>query len=169
MKYSIPFFALSSLLILSGCTNPFATSEPITNNEAPDDVVYDESVEYPEYDSVEVVTEDAYGKDFDFAPRYPDSLRSYYEAYTDETTVTYQTTDSSDEVRAYYAQYLQDNGWKLEGDGTDFSEYSREEEAGTAYLSLYFYDYSTEQDILEYELYYEAPINSEASIDLIEE
>lgn len=147
------------LVFAAGCISQNGTSEktPANANKSSADVeLLDESE--PE---VDLVTEDAYGKDLEQTERYPGSIRSYYEAYDDEISVIYQTVDDQEKIRAYYNELLPKSGWELDGESSDYMEYIRTNEAGEdEYLTLYLYEY-TNPVITEYELDYEPPFNEE--------
>lgn len=152
-------FLLAAPLFVAGCTVVNNTTEqPNENTPNSDEVIVDDSFLYE--DEITVVEKDVYGKDLDLVERYPNSLRSYYEAYDDEISVTYQTTDDQEEVRSYFNEQLTAAGWTVDGDATDYTEYYRENDAGEEYLSVYYYPYES-TNVTEYELYYEPPYTDE--------
>ena len=169
-------FALTLLLpatvLLAACTGP----NKVESNRTSDNSPVESEVGQPEYNSddlffddeaieeVEVVTEDVYGEDISIVERHPGSIRSYYEAYEGEISVTYQTTVSQEEVRKHFKQELLADGWINDGEGTDFADYSRDGDDGEEYLSVYYYPYPS-QGLLEYELYYESPLEGDEEFD----
>ena len=168
MKLRLSLLALLATgVIITGCTAPEDSAENDTNStnsaavedntDALDEVLSDELLfEDDYYDETEVVAEDVYGQDIDFIERYPESIRSYYESYDGDLSVTYQTEDDQEAVRTYFNDLLAADGWGLDGDATDYMDYSRDTTAGEEYVSVYFYPYP-DQGITEYELYYEQP------------
>lgn len=177
-KYTFNGVLLSLLIITmaTGCTlgsKQKSSTDSSTNTkdtakntsiETEDDFL---NLEDDTQDTVEVVTEDVYGKDYDFIERYPDSIRSYYESYDGESTVTYQTNDDQEKVREFYNENLNGkDGWELSAESSDYMEYMRSTEKGDEYMSLYLYVYK-DQGITEFELVYEPPYTEEdaTSID----
>lgn len=152
-------FLLAAPILFAGCSVVNNTTDQANENTSvSDEVIADDSLLYE--DEITIVEKDVYGKDLDLVERYPSSLRSYYEAYDDEISVTYQTTDDQEEVRTYFNEQLTAAGWTVDGDATDYTEYYRESDAGEEYLSVYYYPYES-ADITEYELYYEPPYTDE--------
>ncbi|MDP3970762.1 MAG: hypothetical protein Q8P90_03605 [bacterium] len=146
---------LSSIILLAGCVT---TDDTKVTNEAPKNTATEDEVFIDDYeDVIEIVDEDVYGKDITFVNRYPKSIRSYYESYEDETAVSYQTTDDTEEVRSYFNDQLTTDGWELSGESTDFMEYTKETAEGeTEYVTIYLDTYK-DQGIMEYEIVYEPP------------
>lgn len=159
MKKSNAWFGAAATLILLGvgCTNSTTTTDSKTTDTiaATDDteLLYDE-------DSIEVITEDAYGKDLTVVERYPDSIRSYYAASQYETDVSYQTTASQEDIRQYYTEKLIADGWTNSEEATDYMEYLKGDESNPEILTLYLTDYK-QQGIVEYELVYEPALSDE--------
>lgn len=155
---------IAGTVVMAGCLSNTNTSVENSNenknatvevnNEA--DADYDEDY----YDEVEVVTEDAYGKDLEFIERYPDSLRSYYSSNEYETDVSYQTTADQDDVRAFYNDKLVASGWTVSEDATDYMEFVKGDEENPEIFTLYLTPYE-KQGVLEYELVYEPALSDE--------
>lgn len=142
----------AALFLGVGCTDTNLTnSTPTTSND--DVTVVDD-------ESIEVLTEDAYGKDLTMADRYPDSIRSYYAASQYETDVSYQTTATQEAVREFYTDTLTAAGWTNSEEATDYMEYIKGDEANPEILTLYLTDYAA-QAIVEYELVYEPALSDE--------
>lgn len=145
-----------AMLFTAGC---LTTNNDTAKSDTTSDQAVDEAALLDDFmdEEVEIVTTDEYGKDLEQVERYPESIRSYYEAYDDEIIVTYQTTDTQEQVREYYNELLPQSGWELDGESTDYMEYIRTTDAGEdEYITLYLYEY-TNPAITEYELDYEPP------------
>lgn len=170
------FFVLSSLLLVTiivsggGCLQKKAndeTAQKLTPEAIESGVVVDQEIELDE-ELIEVVTEDVYGKDLDLVERYPDSVRSYYASNEYELDVTYQTTASQEDIRAYYDEQLTAAGWTNSEEATDYMEYVKGDEDNPEILTLYLTEY-TEQGIVEYELVYEPALTEEELLELEDE
>lgn len=161
MKKISMFYALTATLALVGvgCTSPASND---TTNQVTETVNADSLTDelYIDEDAVDVVTEDAYGKDLTVVERYPDSIRSYYAASQYETDVSYQTESTQEEVREFYTDTLTNDGWTNSEEATDYMEYLRGDESNPEILTLYLTEYKA-QGIVEYELVYEPALSEE--------
>lgn len=157
MKKNNALLAAAAALILLGvgCTNSTATTNTSATNSTTDDAEL-----LLAEDSIEVLTEDVYGKDLTVVERYPDSIRSYYAASQYETDVSYQTTASQEDIRQYYTDKLIAEGWTNSEEATDYMEYLKGDESNPEILTLYLTEYK-QQSIVEYELVYEPALSEE--------
>lgn len=164
LRYTLYGLLIAGTITLAGCLNTSVNKTETENNnkntsvEVEDDEDLLEDEDY--YDEVEVVTEDAYGKDLDFIERYEGSLRSYYSTNEYETDVSYQTTADEDDVRAFYNDKLVAAGWEISEDATDYVEFIKGSEDNPEIFTLYLTPYK-KQNILEYELVYEPSLSDE--------
>ena len=160
MKRSLSLLAGLSTLALLGVS---CSSQPTTTSTSADDLAVSDEASldlYADEDSIDVVTEDAYGKDLTMVERYPESMRSYYAASEYETDVSYQTTANQEDVRKFYTDTLTAAGWTNSEEATDYMEYLKGDESNPEILTLYLTDYKT-QGIVEYELVYEPALSAE--------
>lgn len=170
------FFTMSTLLLLTvivsgvGCLQKPTdqTSDVPTTTPADEDAIVTEEEISFEDEAIDVVTEDVYGKDLDLVERYPDSVRSYYASNEYESDVTYQTTASQEDIRAYYDEQLTAAGWTNSEEATDYMEYVKGDEDNPEILTLYLTEY-TDQGIVEYELVYEPALTDEELLELEDE
>lgn len=154
----------STALIAAGCsTTEVNNNTNTTAKTTPDDSVV---MEDDYYDEIDIVTEDAYGKDLESIVRYPDSIRSYYSASDYETDVSYQTSDDQEKVREFYNDLLLADGWETSEEATDYMEFVRGDEDNPEIFTLYLTPYEG-QNILEYELVYE-PSLTDAQLEELE-
>lgn len=163
LRYTLYGLLIAGTVVMAGClsnTNTNTENANATKNAAVE--VDDAEIDYEEdyYDEVEVVTEDAYGKDLTFVERYPESLRSYYSSNEYETDVSYQTTADQDDVRAFYNDKLLAAEWTVSEDATDYMEFVKGDEENPEIFTLYLTPYE-KQGILEYELVYEPSLTDE--------
>ncbi len=164
LRYTLYGILLAGTITLAGCLNTVVndSEKADTNKNTPatntKEVDIDDEEDY--YDEVEVVTEDAYGKDLAFIERYEGSLRSYYSTNEYETDVSYQTEADQDDVRAFYNDKLIADGWTVSEDATDYMEFLKGDEDNPEIFTLYLTPYE-KQGILEYELVYEPSLSEE--------
>ncbi len=95
---------------------------------------------------------DAVGtQDLDIIGRYPQSVRTMYENPPDMgyESVTYEAKASMDEVKEYYINQLQEDGWEIISSEEDEIRFQKEPES----LFLRFY-YDQNDKILRYTLEY---------------
>lgn len=167
LRYTLYSLLIAGAITLTGCLDTSAnkadtadsnknTSEKVSDNDGDQDVNEDEDY----YDQLDVVTEDAYGKDIDFIERYEGSLRSYYSTNEYETDVSFQTTADQDDVRAFYNDKLVAAGWEISEDATDYVEFTKGSEDNPEIFTLYLTPYE-KQNILEYELVYEPSLSDD--------
>lgn len=146
------YFVLSVVTLLAiggGCA-----SKTVVESDDADTTDIDSSDIYFDDDAVDVVTADVYGKDLALVERYPASVRSYYSSNEYETDVTYQTSDSMEDVRSYYHTALTAAGWENSEEATDYMEYIKGDDANPEIMTVYFTSYAS-QGIVEYELVHE--------------
>lgn len=170
MRTYLQYSALISLSVLltigAGCSNeksnvnstaPTSNTTEVSNEQDTVEITDDETTDTTQTDTT-VVTTDVYGEDISTAPRYPNSIRSYYSQNELETAVTYQTTGSQEDIRKYYKDTLTKDTWTVSEEATDYVEFSRGDENNPEYLTVYLTSY---KNVLEYELVYEPPYTEE--------
>lgn len=155
MKRYLALSILALLAVGGGCvsTTVVEPADSVVDDLDSSDIYFDDDV-------VDVVTADVYGKDLTIVERYPASVRSYYSSNEYETDVTYQTSDSMEDVRSYYNTALTAAGWENSEEATDYMEYLKGDDANPEIMTVYFTSYD-DQAIVEYELVYEPALTAE--------
>ena len=94
---------------------------------------------------------DSMGTDLEVVSRYPGSVRVEYSKSSDGsvTKISYQTKDSTEEVKEYYFDKMTSLGWQMTS--SEESQVVFGKEPARLYLWLYYYESS---QITEYELKY---------------
>lgn len=161
MKRYLVFTLLGLVSLGASCTSTTNPTAIPTKDAVDEDILFEE-------DALEIVTSDVYGKDLDSVERYPNSIRSYYSSNEYETDVTYQTTATTDDVRAYFNDVLIAAGWENSEEATDYMEYLKGDEDNPEIFTVYFTNYAN-QGVVEYELVYEPALTDEQLKELEEE
>lgn len=94
---------------------------------------------------------DSMGTDLEVVSRYPGSVRVKYSKSSDAsvTKISYQTKDSTEEVKEYYFDKMTSSGWQMTS--SEGSQVVFKKEPARLYLWL---DYHETSQITEYELKY---------------
>jgi hypothetical protein len=147
---------MAVIVFASGCSLTDSGKKTNTNkNSASEETSVEE-----EGDEIVMATEDAFGEDMADIERYPGSIRTYYAKDSGEIDLTYETTDTEQQVRDHYTSYLEGKGWKQTGIATDYIDFEKGDENNPEILTVYFTPYEDE-GILEYELVYSPPLTEE--------
>lgn len=78
-----------------------------------------EAREQPSVGKPEIPTKDIDGEDITDVPRYPGSVRIWYESLFQDISIEYLTSENVSTVADFYTTQLPANGWRLKGMTTE--------------------------------------------------